>query len=240
MGEVVKIKKMSAADLVFEQLKQFILDHTWEVGKKIPSEIELSKELGVNRLTTRIALQRLNALGLLDIRVGDGTYVREFDMNAHIAELSDFYVNEELVNKVGEFRSGLMRMCFPLAVERYTEEELENFYKLCQQLRNEWIEFHKQDNAESAKEFFMETIETVANLNRLLCAMAHNELINYAFNLSIEPIKRHMEYNASKRTQDIDDDQINIWVKQWEKIYEALKNKDADECQRLMASIIQD
>ena len=72
MENVSKIKKVSAADQVYTQLKTFILEGHWVPGEKIATETELAKSLGVNRLTVRVALQRLAALGLMDIRVGDG------------------------------------------------------------------------------------------------------------------------------------------------------------------------
>lgn len=43
-----------------------------------PSESDLADLFGVNRLTVRLALQKLNTLGILDTRVGDGTYVCAF------------------------------------------------------------------------------------------------------------------------------------------------------------------
>ena len=73
MDNNYKITKKSAADLVCEKMKELIINKTWTAGEKIPTEMELSHNFGVNRLTVRIALQRLNTLGLLDIRVGDGT-----------------------------------------------------------------------------------------------------------------------------------------------------------------------
>ena len=85
MARPHKIKKISAADQVFDEMRQFILDKTWNVGDKIPTETQLSEQFDVNRLTVRVALQRLQALGILDIRVGDGTYVRELDMSEKIS-----------------------------------------------------------------------------------------------------------------------------------------------------------
>ena len=71
MEQDLKISKKSTADLVSDKIKELITNHTWTAGQKIPTEMELSRSFGVNRLTVRIALQRLSALGLLDIRVGD-------------------------------------------------------------------------------------------------------------------------------------------------------------------------
>src|SRR5215216_8120001 len=47
------------------------------VGNAIPSERQLSVDLGVSRLTVRAALDELVRAGLLDRRRGSGTFVRE-------------------------------------------------------------------------------------------------------------------------------------------------------------------
>src|SRR5919112_3558375 len=47
------------------------------VGEAIPSERQLSVDLGVSRLTVRAALDELVRAGLLDRRRGSGTFVRE-------------------------------------------------------------------------------------------------------------------------------------------------------------------
>ncbi|MEU2792824.1 FCD domain-containing protein [Streptomyces sp. NPDC007100] len=48
----------------------------WPVGTRIPPEQALIEELGVGRSTLREALGALVHLGLLEARIGDGTYVR--------------------------------------------------------------------------------------------------------------------------------------------------------------------
>src|SRR5438045_9193605 len=47
------------------------------VGQTIPSERQLTQELGVSRLTIRAALDELVRDGYLDRRYGSGTYVTE-------------------------------------------------------------------------------------------------------------------------------------------------------------------
>lgn len=42
----------------------------------IPSEHELKERFNVNRNTIRAALNRMNALGIIETRQGDGTYLK--------------------------------------------------------------------------------------------------------------------------------------------------------------------
>ena len=71
------IKKTNMTQRVIEQFKQQILDGSWRVGERIPSENELAQTLGVSRSTVRQALRSLSDYGLLDIRLGSGSYVKK-------------------------------------------------------------------------------------------------------------------------------------------------------------------
>ncbi|MTH69867.1 FCD domain-containing protein [Agromyces bracchium] len=54
------------------QIEQRILDGRLKAGDRLPSERELSQSLGVSRPSLREAMRVLEALGLVDIRVGGG------------------------------------------------------------------------------------------------------------------------------------------------------------------------
>jgi GntR family transcriptional regulator, N-acetylglucosamine utilization regulator len=59
-------------------------------GDRLPSERDLSKHLGVNRMTLRRALQRLELQGMLVRRQGDGTYVAAPKIERQAGELVSF------------------------------------------------------------------------------------------------------------------------------------------------------
>jgi GntR family transcriptional repressor for pyruvate dehydrogenase complex len=47
----------------------------WSEGERIPPERELCLQLGVGRASLREALKALEMMGMIEIRLGDGTYV---------------------------------------------------------------------------------------------------------------------------------------------------------------------
>ena len=47
----------------------------WSEGEKIPAERELCQKLGVGRASLREALKALEIMGMIETRLGDGTYV---------------------------------------------------------------------------------------------------------------------------------------------------------------------
>jgi GntR family transcriptional regulator len=77
------IQTKSIADQVEEILRERIRNATYLPGSRIPSESELSEELGVSRATVRSVLARLAVNGLIIRKQGDGTYV-----NSRIREVS--------------------------------------------------------------------------------------------------------------------------------------------------------
>lgn len=238
MEKDLKIKRKSAADMVCDKMKELIVNGTWQVGEKIPTEKELAQIFGVNRLTVRVALQRLSSLGLLDIRVGDGTYVKRFDLDSQISELAEFYISEETVQNVVEYRIMLELGCVREVLDRYTPEELEKFRCLCGRFQEETDLLHPGLKSQAEKDAFLRSVEISVELHAAFIDMAHNDLMRYAFALAKEPMRRHMYYNASKRVGDMDEDQKNIWGKQWRFLYEALKNKDEENVRRLLQKII--
>lgn len=72
-----KIVLGRAATGIYESLLGKLHGGEWPVGTQLPTERVLAAECGVARNTLRQALDRLTAEGLLERRVGQGTFVRE-------------------------------------------------------------------------------------------------------------------------------------------------------------------
>ena len=62
---------------VFEELLGYIVSGEWKEGQRILPERELCQQLGVARPSLREALKALEIMGLVDSRVGAGTFVRK-------------------------------------------------------------------------------------------------------------------------------------------------------------------
>ncbi|PWB34976.1 GntR family transcriptional regulator [Pseudomonas sp. SDI] len=68
--------KRSLVEQAVEQLRARIANGAWTVGQRLPTEPELALELGISRNTVREAMRVLAFSGLVDIRQGDGSYLR--------------------------------------------------------------------------------------------------------------------------------------------------------------------
>lgn len=61
---------------VHDALRQQILSGRWPVGARLPSEAALVEQFGASRITVGRAVRDLQRAGLVERRVGSGTYVR--------------------------------------------------------------------------------------------------------------------------------------------------------------------
>lgn len=76
MTDIAPLIKRSLVDQALEQLRQRISRGVWAIGERLPTEPELSAELGISRNTVREAMRVLAFSGLIETRQGDGSYLR--------------------------------------------------------------------------------------------------------------------------------------------------------------------
>lgn len=69
-------RRSGLVDQVIAQLREAVAGGEWPLGQRIPPEAELAATLDVGRNTVREAVRALAHGGLLEVRQGDGTYVR--------------------------------------------------------------------------------------------------------------------------------------------------------------------
>jgi GntR family transcriptional regulator, transcriptional repressor for pyruvate dehydrogenase complex len=75
LGTTTQLAGRRAADAIVEDLRSQIASGAIAHGARLPPERTLAERYGVSGPTVREALQGLNAMGLLDVRHGSGTYV---------------------------------------------------------------------------------------------------------------------------------------------------------------------
>ncbi|GAA0559297.1 FadR/GntR family transcriptional regulator [Paractinoplanes ferrugineus] len=102
------------------QFRALVESGAWAVGAKIPGENHLADQLGVSRGTVREALRALSLAGILEPRVGDGTYVRATN------EITGVLVRDELpaLTHVLDARAGLEAAAARLAAYHATPGDL--------------------------------------------------------------------------------------------------------------------
>lgn len=232
----MKVKRMPVNEQVFEAMKEAIKNEKWKAGEKIPSEIELSAMFDVNRLTVRMAMQRLLGMGLLETRVGDGTYVKQFSFGNYLERASEFYLGPELLDKVCEFRNAIEIEAARLAIIHAADAELDELDAACEtfeQLKSQFLE-------QPSDEIFQEIVKADLDFHRKICEISHNDLFVYAFLMVQELLSQYIEIVLRER--------LEYWEKQkkkgvpWSDLHRviciAIRDRDFDACKRSYTDVI--
>lgn len=119
------IKREPLATEIARRLVEFILSGQVEPGTRMPSERALAEAFGVGRSAMREALKALTLIGLVEVRQGDGTYLRKAD-SALLPELFEWglLLGEQRTIDLVEARQEIETVIVGLAAKRRTEREL--------------------------------------------------------------------------------------------------------------------
>ena len=153
MNSNKKLPKISRVDQVYSALVTSIFREEWKPGEKLPSESELADTYGVNKLTVRMALQKLNVLGLLETRVGEGSFVRKFSIASYFNEINEMNLLSESQEEIADFRSVLQIGSFLLSLKQEPDkrqksiEDLEKMYEKMEECltQEKYDEFQEWD-----------------------------------------------------------------------------------------------
>ncbi len=129
-----KIKKTNISEQVFELLKSHIAKGKLKAGEKLPSENELCAQLGVSRPPVNAAVNRLRAMGLVEVRPGDGSYVKEFSSSDYFKTYADMVMDMQDIPEILEVRRALEVESFRLAIERATDEDISKLEEICEDI----------------------------------------------------------------------------------------------------------
>jgi GntR family transcriptional repressor for pyruvate dehydrogenase complex len=77
VGTFQSLKRSNVVETILESFKQSMIRGELRPGQRLPSEAELVEQLGVGRGTLREAMKKLEALGVVNIQRGDGTYIAD-------------------------------------------------------------------------------------------------------------------------------------------------------------------
>ena len=166
-------------DQVIDRLVDQMVNGTARVGQRLPSETELAREFGVGRSTLREAVKALAHIGLLEVRPGDGTYVRALPQD--VEPLSRLLLRSHVID-VYEVRRTLEVDISSLACERRDIKDLERMreaLKRCAQHvgpgeEDEFLEadlgFHLAVAAATKNEVFVKLYEAFRMVLRVVLA----------------------------------------------------------------------
>lgn len=182
--QIAPISRQTVSDQVFEQLKQNLVNGVWKPGEKIPSENELCALFGISRITVRQALGKLSALGMIETRLGEGSYARNISGGTLLQEILPLIYSsqvspEQMQAEVIEFRKIYEVNAAALAAQRITDAELED-------LRHALAQMHSnRDDLPRYAEADLEFHSLLAEATRNSLIIQINSIISDVLRLSI-------------------------------------------------------
>lgn len=150
------IGQQTIVDQIINTLTESIIKGDYKSGSRLPSEFELMEEMQVSRNSLREAMKILSAMGIVEIKRGDGTYICSqvnptlFDRVVY-SMIYDASSSEELL----ELRQILDEATVQMAVSKITPYEAEKLQssidsmkKACenqniQEMQQHDMEFHR-------------------------------------------------------------------------------------------------
>ena len=214
------LDKQSVPEQIFEMLKNEIIVGEYAVGDKIPSETELCKLLNASRVSVRTALHKLSVLGIIETRLGDGNYVKEFDFKEYIDNVGELIIEEGDIADMAEYRRETEYICALLAMERAGEEELADLYRLAEQTDLTFQEKNLKDNITFDLKFHYK-----------LCKLSGNKI----FRLSYQAFGARMYSGAAlhlRKKHQMEQDLLT--GQSHTKIVQAIMDKDKELCRKLI------
>lgn len=120
--DVRPLERRKVAEQIADAVRERILGGSLRAGDALPSERDLAESYSVNRSSIREALRRLEALGLVDIRHGEATRVRDVLSSLDLSLLPMLFetgrADPALLSELHEMRSMLLAWCAERAAEK--------------------------------------------------------------------------------------------------------------------------
>lgn len=157
-------RRQRLSDTITSQIEQLIVDGTLKPGDTLPSERDLSKQLGVSRPSLREALLVLESRGLLQARRGGG-----FGVTDVTATLTDPLVHllqryPSAVDDILELRHGLECTAAYFAALRATDADAKRLCDLAAAMKRRRSTREPLEDADLDVDFHMAVAEASHNL----------------------------------------------------------------------------
>jgi GntR family transcriptional repressor for pyruvate dehydrogenase complex len=132
------IKSTRIYEEIVRQIKTMITEGRLKSGDQLPPERDLAEKFLVSRTSVREALRALESLGLVEIRPGEGTFVREVSVESLIQPLAlVMLAQREAIGELFEARRLLEPEIAGLAAARATPDDLHEMDRILEEQARE-------------------------------------------------------------------------------------------------------
>ncbi|RHW31428.1 FadR family transcriptional regulator [Neobacillus notoginsengisoli] len=219
--EYKKIKPKKIYEEVAEAIHEMIRSGKIKPGERLDSVQQLAENFHVGRSAIREALSALKAMGLVEMRQGEGTFVKEFDASQVSFPLSTaILMNKDDIRNLLELRKIIEGGTAAAAAVRRTPSQLMNIEKALEEMKTA----HGNEELGEKADYHFHLAIAGAAQNPLLTG-----LMEQVSNLMVETMKetrRVWLFSKETTTDRLYEEHLRI--------YRAIQSQNSDEARQAM------
>lgn len=207
--ELAAVPRGTAVSEVVKQLIALLTTGELTPGSRLPPERQLAEELGVGRSAVREALAALEILGIVSVRPGSGTYLRDSTSELLPTTLSwGLMLSASRTRELIEVRSGLEIQAAAFAATRADDDAIERLGGYVETMKTSLDDLDR-------------FVEADVRFHLLIAASAENVVLRDLLQSVRSLLRLWVERGLRDR------DQGEVALDEHIAIYEAIRDRDA-------------
>lgn len=214
-----KIPQQKVSDRVFDQIRELITLGKLTPGHQLPPERELTNLFSVSRSSVREAILKLECLGFIEQRHGEGTFVKSATGAPLMTAMGALLKQERFLTDLLEIRTVLDSWAAEAAARHATDRDIEKM-KACLAEMKQFLVEKKQAKAPNL------------SLHILIAEATHNLFFIHIMSTITDWIRQS---TVNERPHlPIQPESIREFLTQIEEIVAAIENRDPDKACKCM------
>ncbi|WP_209122544.1 FadR/GntR family transcriptional regulator [Alkalihalobacillus sp. BA299] len=208
-----EVKPKKIYEIVAEQLMDMIKKGEVKPGERLASVQQLAEEFNVGRSAIREALSALKATGYVEMRQGEGTFVKKLDLDLIGSIIPGIQLmQKEDVRELFEIRKVIETGAASLAAVNRTDEDLKDMEGALQEMQQ--AEGNGSVGEKADVNFHKAIVR--ATKNEMLSKLVGN--VSDVMHQSMREARKLLLYSEQRRMNQLYEEHLRI--------YEAIKEKD--------------
>ncbi len=229
------IRRVRLYENAVDQIQTLILRKKYTPGDRLPSERSLAQQFHISRHSLREALRILDVMGLIEIKVGDGIYVKEVNFLPYIESLNfsirtRLQIERDTLVKLWETRRMLEVGMVDIAARKINDSFLKSLW---------WCIGEMKKNIDHQDAF----ISSGIRFHRLIAEIGQNEVLILVWDMLANLIRTsqtkiyRISWSPKKALAAHEKIYRALEARNPKKAVEAMKQHMLEEERALMASV---
>lgn len=216
---IKQVKSKKIYEIVAEQLTDMIQNSEYKQGERLPSVQQLSEDFNVGRSAIREALSALKAMGLIEIRQGEGTFVKKVAMDLSDRMIPSILEQEDL-KQLFEVRKLNETGAASIAAEKRTDADLRKLERILREME------HAEGDGGLGE-------QADIDFHMAIVAAARNHMLERLMTTISETVEESMK-EARQLFLYSNEEKMKQLYQEHFRIYEAIRDGDRDKAYQAM------